>query len=60
MDQSKLAEIRKRVAERDDTNAMNSACGEYNCPCHYDLPELLALIVELDNELARTSWQVEV
>lgn len=36
-----IAEIRARVADRDDSNAMASACGEYNCGCHAAVPVLL-------------------
>jgi hypothetical protein len=36
-----LSQLQVRIDSRDDSNAMNSACGEYNCPCHYDLPKLL-------------------
>lgn len=35
-----VAELPKR--HRDDDGAMQSACGEYNCPCHYDLPRAVA------------------
>ncbi len=47
----RLAEIRQRVADRDDSNALNSACGEYNCPCHQDVPFLLAQIDKLSSQL---------
>lgn len=35
-----VAELPER--HRDDDGAMQSACGEYNCPCHYDLPRAVA------------------
>jgi hypothetical protein len=38
-----LQHVQERIAQRDDSNAMNSACGEYNCPCHYELPKAVAI-----------------
>lgn len=42
-----LRQIQKEVAERpSDENAMESACGEYNCPCHYQIGFLLEVIAK--------------
>lgn len=35
-----IAEIEAEIATRDDDGALNSACGEYNCSCHYRIPAL--------------------
>lgn len=45
-----LEKLKSEMAERklnDDEFAMQSACGEYNCPCHYDLPGAVAEIERL-------------
>lgn len=44
VDEQRLNQIRQRVANRNDSNALESACGEYNCTCHYDIDFLLSLI----------------
>lgn len=46
----RIEEIQSRLDERDDSGAMLSACGEYNCPCHYDIEFLLSLVEELARE----------
>lgn len=47
----KLKEIEERNNAGTTRGAMNSACGEYNCQCHYDIPLLLAAIRERDEEI---------
>lgn len=43
----RLRQIQKEVAERpSDEKAMESACGEYNCPCHYQIGFLLEVIAK--------------
>ncbi len=40
----------KAIKERDtgdESTTMHSACGEYNCICHYERPTLLAEIDQL-------------
>ena len=39
MTEERLAEIRKRL--KDTPGGMHSACGEYECDCHRDMPALL-------------------
>lgn len=44
MTDHELTELENEVAQRDDSNAMHSACGEYNCDCHYNLPKVIAAL----------------
>ena len=44
MTEQELTELENEVAQRDDSNAMQSACGEYNCDCHYNLPKVIAAL----------------
>lgn len=47
LDECAISKIEARIAKRDDTSALESACGEYNCSCHYDLPALCATVKHL-------------
>jgi len=40
--------VTRQLATRPE-GGMNSACGEYNCPCHYELPR----VVEIANAVPR-------
>lgn len=45
VDEVELDAIEKRVSSRpDDSTAMQSACGEYNCTCHYEIGRLLEML----------------
>lgn len=59
-----LEKLKSEMAERKlngDEFAMQSACGEYNCPCHYDLPKVIAAYEELEKKhnalIEATAWQ---
>lgn len=53
LDENAISKIEARIAKRDDTSALESACGEYNCSCHYDLPALCATVKRLRAENER-------
>lgn len=44
----RLERIKSSVARRDDWDAMTPVCGEYTCPCHYDVPYLLERLAKRD------------
>lgn len=61
--ETRLAEITARVAAADAADRhMQSACGEYHCDCHADVPALVAEIRRLrgaaadEAEPADTDW----
>lgn len=54
---AQLEELEAGIARRDDSMAMESVCGEYNCSCHDRLPALCQTVralrqrvTELENE----------
>lgn len=42
-----LENTEQRLTEADEEGAMLSACGEYNCVCHYEMPKYVALVRQL-------------
>lgn len=60
LDECAISKIEARIAKRDDTSALESACGEYNCSCHYDLPALCATVKHLRGQVEDWSaWHVK-
>lgn len=53
LSEKQIAKLEAEIAARDDSTAMESACGEYNCSCHDRLPALCATVRQLITENER-------
>lgn len=54
LSKEQLAEIERRLADPRNQGGMQSACGEYECDCHRELPSVLAHIRTLEAERGET------